>query len=69
LDIIIDPRAAQVCPIAKYGTRENAVMNSSFTRITREVFCLLTQDREIRSFVEYLSRILDEYLYLTNTFK
>jgi hypothetical protein len=69
LDIIIDPRAAQVCPIAKYGTRADAVMNASFTRITREVFRLLIKDNEIRAFVEYLSHILDEYLYLANTFK
>lgn len=69
LDIIMDPRAAQICPVARYSAQNVTVLNSLFTRNVREVFRLLIQDKEIYSFVEYVSRHMDEYLYLADVLK
>lgn len=69
LDIIMDPRAARICPIAMYSAQNATVLNKLFTRIVRRVFRLLIQDKDIYSFVEYISREMDDYLYLADILK
>lgn len=59
LQIIMDPRAKSLCPIA--ANTDHAKINRIFARRVRHVFQQLVQDAQINHFIQKLSRILDEY--------
>jgi|LSQX01.1.fsa_nt_gb hypothetical protein len=58
VNIKIDPRAVPMCPLAKpYGAKR---MDKDFMLAVNDAFKILTQDKEIYSFVFDLSRLIDE---------
>jgi len=59
LFIIMDPRSLHICPLSRYS--DIKTLNQFFVRDVRRVFRILMQDREIRRYIEHLSRILDDY--------
>ncbi len=59
LKIIIDPRAKHLCPLAQ--NRALPYLNPDFLRKIEKTFLLLTKFPEVRSFLEGLSDILDDY--------
>ncbi len=59
LDVITDPRAKALCPLAAY--EDFIQIDPSFKKKVRKVFRMLAQDDEIREFILNLSKILDTY--------
>ena len=59
LEIIIDPRARAVCPLAKALTI--AEYNPRFVRNVKKAFTILMQNREFREFMPVFSAYLDEF--------
>ncbi len=60
LKIITDPRAKHLCPLAQ--KKAFRYLNPAFIRKTEKTFRLLSQFSEVRTFLEGLSDILDDYL-------
>lgn len=58
LEIIIDPRGRSMCPMAK--TMEVSEFDQDFTEAVRRCFNMLIKNRQIRLFVEELSRQFDD---------
>jgi hypothetical protein len=62
LDIILDPRALQICPVAQNWN--SRYYDAYFIKNVRKAFRLLIQDPDIRLFIERLSRILDDFPFV-----
>lgn len=62
LTLEMDIRAGGICPLAK-GKKAPA-LQPDFIRTVRQSIRIMSQDPEILSFIETLSRILDEYAQL-----
>ena len=60
LDIIIDPRAKRICPLAKAFYMED--FEPDFIKKVRASFVLLMKNRHIRAFMESYSEYLDDFL-------
>ena len=60
LQIIRDPRAFSICPLAAKAAYP--YLNRAFIRKTESIFHLLIQFHAVRMFLEGLSDILDDYL-------
>jgi hypothetical protein len=63
LDIIQDPRAKYICPLLMKSF--DLKIDRAFKRNVKNAFRILIQDEEIRSYIELLSSILDDYKKLT----
>lgn len=59
LEVIVDPRAKALCPLAVH--EDIIQLDPYFKRNVRRVFRMLIQDDEIKEFVLNLSGILDAY--------
>ncbi|MCX7709258.1 MAG: hypothetical protein N2484_05350 [Clostridia bacterium] len=66
LSIIMDPRAAHLCPIAGYTERNT--LNLFFVRNVRNAFRLLMHDKEIKEYIVWLSRQIDDFNQLKGSF-
>ena len=64
LDIIIDPRARAVCPLA--GGIELSEYEPVFLKNVRRVFNILSENGEVYTFLVTYSRQLDEYMRFLN---
>jgi hypothetical protein len=62
LTVKIDPRAEEICPIARLSDRTQ--LHPDFVKNARRVAQLLVEDQAIRVFIEKLSAMLDEYTRL-----
>lgn len=60
LEIIIDPRARAVCPLA-YGVKMD-FYDKKFVKNVKRTFNVLSKNKEIYAFLNVYSRMLDEYL-------
>jgi hypothetical protein len=63
INVIEDPRAKYVCPLL--FNFDEIKMNIRFRRNVRRVFQLFAQDTEIKSYINTLSCVLDEYSRFT----
>ncbi len=61
LTLEMDVRATGICPLAK---GKNTPLQPDFIRAVRQSIRIMSRDPEIVSFIETLSRILDEYAQL-----
>jgi hypothetical protein len=61
VSIKIDPRAVPLCPLAQAGTSRGLRLEKDFIRAVENVFRLLAEDEEIITYIEALSRLIDEY--------
>jgi hypothetical protein len=59
LSIIEDPRAKYLCPLL--FDKSEVSISIRFRRNILKVFRLLIQDKEIKDYVQELSKVLDEY--------
>ncbi len=59
LDIIIDPRAKGICPLAKSFYMED--FERDFTENIKKAFRLLLKNRKFYSFMQEYSRYIDEF--------
>jgi len=59
LQIKMDPRAKILCPLACHSSPNR--LHHRFKKDVQAVFKLLMADKEIKAYIEGLSRILDEY--------
>lgn len=64
LDIIIDPRAKRICPMAKGLYLED--FNPLFVKNVRRAFSLLIKNARIRAFMEEYSSYIDDFLRFFN---
>jgi hypothetical protein len=62
LTVKIDPRAEEICPIARNSDRSQ--LHPDFVKNARRISQLLIEDPEIKAFIEKLSGMLDEYANL-----
>lgn len=60
LQIIIDPRAKVMCPLAK--TMDIDELDERFVETVGYIFRVMEKNSEIRCFIEDLSGLLDEYM-------
>lgn len=67
LTLDLDIRSAGICPLV--SGKKTPPLSPDFVRCVRKVIRLLSKDPEILSFIEKLSRILDEYAQLPDLFK
>mgnify|MGYP005756174851 CR=1 FL=1 len=59
IDIIVDPRAKSVCPLAK--TMRVGEFDSGFVRAVRRSFLLLSKNRHVRTFLEEYTKYINEF--------
>lgn len=64
--IKVDPRARPMCPLAKSNLSRG--LNSEFIKTVDDVFKLLSEDDEIKVFITSLSKTIDEYESIINSF-
>ncbi|MDD3613868.1 MAG: hypothetical protein WAP98_09765 [Caldicoprobacterales bacterium] len=55
----IDPRARGMCPLAR--TMDKKELDPNFIRAVRKAINLVAKNHEIRAYIYFLSRMLDEY--------
>ena len=67
LIIKIDPRASMLCPLARNLSRFE--LDRLFVIKIREAFRILIRDPEIKEFVAWQSRLIDEYQAIKNQFQ
>lgn len=60
LEIITDPRAKSLCPLA--NGLELAEYDAAFIKNVKRVFGILSENKEVYTFLDTYSRQLDEYL-------
>ncbi len=60
LEIIMDPRAKSICPIAKYSSAKD--IDKFFVKRVRNLSHFLLRDKDIESYIFNLSRVMDDYL-------
>lgn len=58
IDIIIDPRAVPVCPLAKPYMSQH--LDKRFITAVTRVFSMLSKEKELYSFIYSISRLIDE---------
>lgn len=59
VEIIIDPRARSMCPLAK--TLEISDFDRRFVKNVKKAFALLTKNREITEYLKRYSEYIDDY--------
>lgn len=59
IDIIVDPRAKSVCPLAK--TLRIDEYDAGFVRAVRRSFLLLSQNRHVRAFLKEYTEYINEF--------
>lgn len=60
LEVIIDPRARGICPLAK--TLEIEEFDAKFLKNVKKTFVLLSKNSEIKEFLMEYSRYLEEFM-------
>jgi hypothetical protein len=63
LQIKIDPRAGQVCPLARDMKRKD--LRPEFVKAVRKACTLLISEPSIKEYIQDLSRMLDAYIDLS----
>jgi hypothetical protein len=67
LTIQMDPRASIICPLARNLSRFE--LDQLFVIKVREAFRILITDPEVKEFIFWQSRLIDEYRVLKNKFQ
>lgn len=59
IDIIVDPRAKSICPLAK--TMDIDEYDKDFVKAVRRAFLLLSKNRHVRAFLREYTRYINEF--------
>lgn len=63
----MDPRAIAICPLARNLSRFE--LDRLFVVKAREAFRMLIEDADVKEFVIWQSRLIDEYQAINNQFQ
>lgn len=63
----MDPRAIAICPLARNLSRFE--LDRLFVIKAREAFRMLIEDADVKEFVSWQSRLIDEYQAINNQFQ